>query len=309
MDLQEIAWAFPNLLASSHYLASWRKALGVPCHRRTGEKTAEPESSCFQAWPCHRLSQGPAENWVSVLHISRVELDLVSGLFTALISYDSKWEYAAALAKQQQQESRRSWPCQSSENQTVAPVRITSFWTISRCCVSIEDTALGAVGRRKKSQFDKSGSLRHGKEMHESRQHVLCQRRVLCSIAESRDWGTKGALADSGCRAVVCHVQTTVEGGHGKQSQTSEHELGGKLELGWNVFLFWEVFLRLKVLLLQKIGKLEKYIKKVKITHSLTIHKSLLWSLISFFDHVHFFLKMNFRLHYICLISFFHLML
>lgn len=28
------------------------------------------------------------------------------------------------------------------------------------------------------------------------------------------------------------HVQTTVEGGHGKQSQTSEHESGGKLELG-----------------------------------------------------------------------------
>lgn len=34
---------------------------------------------------------------MSVLRISVVELDLVSGLFTALTSYDSKWEYGSSF--------------------------------------------------------------------------------------------------------------------------------------------------------------------------------------------------------------------
>lgn len=95
MDFQEIEWTFLNLLASLHYLTSYREwLLEFTALRWTRDKTTESASLCFQAWPCHCLAQESAESLCtfrtqfSLLLISVVELDLISDLFSAL-TYDS----------------------------------------------------------------------------------------------------------------------------------------------------------------------------------------------------------------------------
>lgn len=86
MDVQEIEWTFPNLLASLHSLKSYREGLlEFAAVKQNRNKTTESEPLHFQAWLCHYhchcLSRGPTESLrtfrtqCSFLLISAVELD------------------------------------------------------------------------------------------------------------------------------------------------------------------------------------------------------------------------------------------
>lgn len=110
MDIFKLAWHFTFFEKLEKGAAGWSSVIGW-----TRDETTEFEPLCFWAWLCHWLSQGPEQS-VSVLfrslfslsQISVVELDPVSGLFSALITVgDFQWQEWQQLLGRKQQGPRR----------------------------------------------------------------------------------------------------------------------------------------------------------------------------------------------------------